>query len=250
MKIQSHAIMVKESKNGAASFVTKWLRIIIQKKKRRGKWSVELHCTVLQLAHQSNCMSLKSIYRRRTGVRLEDQTQRIDVRSDRLRFDIDLTRFTDRTCGFRIQGGAVAVHLTYSLPQRLSSTVTTRAHKATWQVLCTVSAAFAAIGLLSRSVRQRPPFVILILRDGNSSNVLLIELWSVSIEFISFQAAVMNLSRRAAMHFKGAKCCCLFYQVLHICLYAVTYHAFKHQHYNCTRQASSVCLFVVVSIAR
>jgi hypothetical protein len=100
VKIHTHAVMMKELENGAASFLTKWLGLMIQKKKRRGKWSVELHWTVLEVVRQSNHMSLKSIYKRHSGIRLEDQTQHVDVRSDRLRFDVDLTRFTDRTCGF------------------------------------------------------------------------------------------------------------------------------------------------------
>ncbi len=48
VKIYSHAQMMKALENGAASFLTKWLRLMIQKKKRRGKWSVELHWTVLE----------------------------------------------------------------------------------------------------------------------------------------------------------------------------------------------------------
>jgi hypothetical protein len=49
VKIYSHAQMMKALENGAALFLTKWLRLMIQKKKRRGKWSVELHWTVLEV---------------------------------------------------------------------------------------------------------------------------------------------------------------------------------------------------------
>ena len=48
VKIYSHSQMMKSLENGAAKFLTKWLRLMIQKKKRRGKWSVELHWTVLE----------------------------------------------------------------------------------------------------------------------------------------------------------------------------------------------------------
>jgi hypothetical protein len=48
VKIFSHSKMMKELQNGAASFLTKWLKLMIQKKKRRGKWSVELHWLVLE----------------------------------------------------------------------------------------------------------------------------------------------------------------------------------------------------------
>ncbi len=48
VKIYSHSQMMKALENRAASFLTKWLRLMIQKKKRRGKWSVELHWTVLE----------------------------------------------------------------------------------------------------------------------------------------------------------------------------------------------------------
>jgi hypothetical protein len=41
--------MVKTLENTAASFLTKWLRLMIQKKQRRGKWSVELHWMVLEV---------------------------------------------------------------------------------------------------------------------------------------------------------------------------------------------------------
>jgi hypothetical protein len=49
VRIHTHSQMVKALENGAASFLTKWLQLMIQKKKRRGKWSVELHWTVLEV---------------------------------------------------------------------------------------------------------------------------------------------------------------------------------------------------------
>lgn len=49
VKIYTHAQMVKTLENTAASFLTKWLRLMIQKKQRRGKWSVELHWMVLEV---------------------------------------------------------------------------------------------------------------------------------------------------------------------------------------------------------
>jgi hypothetical protein len=48
VKIFSHAQMMKALENGASSFITNWLKLMIQKKKRRGKWSVELHWLVLE----------------------------------------------------------------------------------------------------------------------------------------------------------------------------------------------------------
>jgi hypothetical protein len=48
VKIYRHSQMMKILENGAASFLTKWLKLMIQKKNRRGKWSVELHWTVLE----------------------------------------------------------------------------------------------------------------------------------------------------------------------------------------------------------
>ena len=47
VKIHGHSEMVKALENGAASFLAKWLKLMIQKKQRRG-WSIELHWTVLE----------------------------------------------------------------------------------------------------------------------------------------------------------------------------------------------------------
>jgi hypothetical protein len=74
VKIFSHSQMMKQLQNGAASFLTKWLRLMIQKKKRRGKWSVELHWLVLEEVNTSNKMFQPSFHLQiLTGIKLEDE---------------------------------------------------------------------------------------------------------------------------------------------------------------------------------
>jgi hypothetical protein len=84
VKIYTHAQMVKTLENTAASFLTKWLRLMIQKKQRRGKWSVELHWMVLEVvsSHAARNMMIepqKIVLRQNTGWYMEKNTQHINV---------------------------------------------------------------------------------------------------------------------------------------------------------------------------
>ena len=84
VKIYTHAQMVKTLENTAASFLTKWLRLMIQKKQRRGKWSVELHWMVLEVVSSHAARNImiepqKIVLRQNTGWYMEKNTQHINV---------------------------------------------------------------------------------------------------------------------------------------------------------------------------
>lgn len=88
VKIYTHAQMMKTLENTAASFLTKWLRLMIQKKQRRGKWSVELHWMVLELVsshatqkHYSKTKKEppKNHFKTNTGWYMEKNTQHTNV---------------------------------------------------------------------------------------------------------------------------------------------------------------------------
>ena len=71
--------MMKILENVAASFLTKWLKLMIQKKNRRGKWSVELHWTVLEEVSATHMTKTSANVKINTGGNMEGKTQQIDV---------------------------------------------------------------------------------------------------------------------------------------------------------------------------